>query len=216
MRAIHDFDSVSSFVDSVSLSNPLITRHEDHAMSRITVQSIESAPPASRPYLEKAKVKNGFVPNLLGVLANAPTAIETYLTVTEINSRGSFTLAEREVVQITAAANHRCRFCVAGHTAIAYKQGHLPEDLVEGLRRQTVLPDARLEALAAFTRAIIGSKGAVSEAELAAFKAAGYGEQQVIEVILGVALATLCNFSNVLADTELNPELAAYRWQPEA
>ena len=189
------------------------SQNTESTMSRITVQSIESAPEASRPYLEKAKARNGFVPNLLGVLANAPSAIETYLTVTEINSRSSFTLAEREVVQITAATNHGCSFCVAGHTAIAYKQGNLSTELVEGLRQQTALPDARLEALATFTRAIIRSKGAVSEAELADFKAAGYGEQQVIEVILGVALATLCNFSNVLADTELNPELAAYRWQ---
>ncbi len=185
-------------------------------MSRITVHSIESAPEASRPYLEKAKAKNGFVPNLLGVLANAPTAIETYLTVTEINSRSSFTLAEREVVQLTAATNHRCSFCVAGHTAIAYKQGNLPADLVNGLRQQSRLADAKLDALAEFTRAIIRSKGAVSEGELAAFKAAGYGEQQVIEVILGVALASLWNFSNVLADTELNPELAAYHWQQQA
>jgi len=185
-------------------------------MSRVTVQTIESAPEASRPYLEKAKAKNGFVPNLLGVLANAPTAIETYLTVTEINSRGSFTLAEREVVQITAATNHGCAFCVAGHTAIAYKQGNLAQELVEGLRQQTPLPDSKLEALAAFTRAIIRSRGVVSDDELQAFKNAGYGEQQIIEVILGVALATLCNFSNALAGTELNPELAAYRWQPKA
>lgn len=185
-------------------------------MSRLTVQSIESAPEASRPYLEKAKAKNGFVPNLLGVLANAPTAVETYLTVTEINSRSSFTLAERETVQITAATNHGCTFCVAGHTAISYKQGNLPPELVNALRDQTPLPDAKLDALAVFTRAIISSKGAVSDAELAAFRAAGYGEQQVVEVILGVALATLCNFSNTLAGTELNPELAAYRWQPKA
>lgn len=184
-------------------------------MSRLTVQTLESAPEASQPYLAKAKAKNGFIPNLLGVLANAPTALETYLTVSEINSRSSFTLAEREVVQITAATNHGCTFCVAGHTAIAYKQGNLPQDLVEGLRQQSTLPDAKLEALAAFTRAVIRSRGVVSEAELEDFKQAGYGEQQVIEVILGVALATLCNFSNSLAGTELNPELAAYRWQPK-
>src|SRR5574343_188762 len=112
-------------------------------MSRITVQTIESAAEGSRPYLEKAKAKNGFVPNLLGVLANAPTAIETYLTVTEINSRASFSLAEREVVQLTAATNHGCSFCVAGHTAVAYKQGNLPADLVDGLRALTPLPVAR-------------------------------------------------------------------------
>lgn len=185
-------------------------------MSRITVQTLESAPEASQPYLASAKARNGYIPNLLGVLANAPTALKTYLTVSEINSHTSFTLAEREVVQITAATNHGCAFCVAGHTAIAYKQGNLPRDLVEGLRAQTMLPDAKFEALAAFTRAVIRSRGGVTDAELQAFKDAGYGEQQAIEVILGVALATLCNFSNSLARTELNPELTAYRWQPKA
>lgn len=183
-------------------------------MARLTVQSLESAPGASHPYLANAQAKNGFIPNLLGVLANAPTAIEMYVKVSEINSRSSFTLAEREVVQITAAVNHGCSFCVAGHTAIAYKQGKLDENLVEGLRRQTALPDSRLEALAVFTRAVIRTRGVVTDSELQAFLAAGYGEQQVLEVILGVALATLCNFANSLAGTELNPELAAYRWQP--
>ena len=181
-------------------------------MSRIPVQSIESAPEASRTYLEKAKARNGFIPNLLGVLANAPTAIETYLTVGEINSRSSFTLAEREVVQITAATHHGCAFCVAGHTAIAYKQGQLEKPLVEGLRQQTTLPDERLEALAEFTRAVIRSRGHVSDADLSAFKSKGFGDQQALEAVLGVALATLCNFSNSLANTDLNPELEAYRW----
>lgn len=185
-------------------------------MSRITVQSLESAPEASRPYLEKAKAKNGFIPNLLGVLANAPTALETYLTVSEINGRSSFTLAERETVQITAAATHGCSFCVAGHTAISYKQGNLSPELVNALRDLAPLPDPKLDALARFTRAVIRSRGNVENHEFQDFLAVGYGEQQVIEVILGVALATLCNFSNSLAGTELNPELAAYRWQPKA
>lgn len=185
-------------------------------MSRLTLQSLASAPEASHPYLEKALAKNGFIPNLLAVLSNAPTALETYLTVSEINGRSSFTLAERETVQIAAAALHGCSFCVAGHTAIAYKQGKLAEALVEALRRQEPLPDAKLDALAVFTRAVIRQRGAVAEAELQAFRAAGYGEQQVLEVILGVSLATLCNFSNSLAQTELNPELAAYRWEAPA
>ena len=183
-------------------------------MPRLTLQTLTSAPAASRPYLEKAQAKNGFIPNLLAVLSNAPVALETYLTVGEINGRSSFSLAERETVQIAAAALHGCSFCVAGHTAIAYKQGKLPEALVEALRRQETLPDAKLDALAVFTRAVIQRRGAVSGTELEAFRAAGYGEQQVLEVILGVSLATLCNFSNSLAQTELNPELAAYRWEP--
>jgi len=183
-------------------------------MSRLTLQTLDSAPADSQPFLAKALAKNGFIPNLLAVLGNAPVALETYLTVSEINGRSSLSLAERETVQITAAAINGCGFCVAGHTAIAYKQGNLPQELVDALRAQQTLPDAKLDALAVFTRALIDRRGAVSDGELQTFRAAGYGEQQVLEVILGVSLATLCNFSNSLAQTELNPELAAYRWQP--
>lgn len=184
-------------------------------MSRLTIQTLESAPAESKPYLEASKARNGFIPNLLGVLANSPAAIEMYVKVGEMNGRTSFSLEERETVQITAATNHGCAFCVAGHTAICYKQGNLAPELVNAMRDQTPLPDAKLEALAEFTRAIIRTRGAVSQAELDAFYAAGYGEQQVLETILGVALATLCNFANSLAGTELNPQLEAYRWTPK-
>lgn len=183
-------------------------------MSRLTIQSPETAPEGSKPYLEASKARNGFIPNLMGVLANAPTAVEMYIKVGEMNGRSSFSLEERETVQITAATTHGCGFCVAGHTAICYKQGKLAPELVNALRDQTPLPDAKLEALATFTRAVIRTRGAVSNEELQAFYTAGYGEQQVLETVLGVALATLCNFANNVAGTELNPELAAYRWEP--
>jgi uncharacterized peroxidase-related enzyme len=184
-------------------------------MARVTIHSPETAPADSRALLEATQARNGFIPNLLGALANAPTALETYLTVSGINARSSFDLAERETVQITAAATHGCDFCVAGHTAIARK-GALPDALIAALRAQGRLPDDRLEALAEFTRAVIATRGAVSDEALAAFRAAGYGEQQALEVVLGVSLATLCNFANSLARTELNPELAAHRWRPAA
>jgi len=47
----------------------------------------------------------------------------------------------------------------------------------------------------------------------AAFRAAGFTDGNALEVILGVSLATLCNFANVFARTPLNDELARYRWQ---
>ena len=94
-------------------------------MSRLPLRTIDDAEQAAKPFLEAAEKRNGFLPNLLRVLANAPVALETYLTVSGINARASLSLAEREVVQITAAATHGCGFCVAGHTAMAYKQAGL-------------------------------------------------------------------------------------------
>ncbi len=181
-------------------------------MSRLPLRTTENAPEAARPALLAAEKNNGFLPNLLGVLANAPVALETYLTVGAINSRASLPLAEREVVQITAAATHGCGFCVAGHTAIAYKKAGLEPGVVEALRGLLPTGVARLDAVQRFTRAVIETRGRVSDAELAAFRSAGFDDASALEVVLGVSLATLCNFANNLGQPDLNPQLAPYKW----
>lgn len=182
-------------------------------MPRLPLRTIENAPEEAKPRLEAAEKNNGFLPNLVRLLANAPIALETYQTVSAINGRASLSLPEREAVQITAAATHGCGFCVAGHTAIADKKARLDAGVISALRDRTEVPDARLDAVARFTEAVIASRGAVSDAELAAFKAAGFDDQAALEVVLGVSLATLCNFANNLGQPDLNPQLAAYEWK---
>ncbi|CAG9193570.1 Alkylhydroperoxidase [Paraburkholderia tropica] len=181
-------------------------------MSRLPLHTVESAPEASRPFLERSLAANGFLPNLVASLANAPVALETYLSVGEINGRSGLTLADREAVQITAAAIHGCGFCVAGHTAVALKKAQLAAPLVDALRTGRPSGDARLDAVADFTREVIATRGAVADAARAAFTAAGFSDANALEVILGVSLATLCNFANNFAQNELNPQLAGYRW----
>ena len=182
-------------------------------MSRLPLQNLETAPEASRPFIERALGNNGFVPNLIGVLANAPTAVETYFTVGEINGRASLTLAEREVVQITAASVHGCEFCVSGHSAIALKKAGFDRATVVALQQRGITGIARYDALVAFTRAVIVSRGNVGNGELKAFLDAGFTQAQALEVVLGISLATLCNFANNLGRTDLNPELSQYAWK---
>lgn len=179
-------------------------------MSRLAIQTVESAPAEAKARLDAAQKSSGFLPNLLGVLANAPTALETYQTVSAINARTGLSATEREVVQITAATRNGCGFCVAGHTAIARKKIQMPEDLLIALRGTKALSDPRLNALALFTLAIIEHKGRVSDDELQGFLAAGYTQASALEVVLGVSLATLCNYANNLAQTPINTELEAF------
>jgi len=185
-------------------------------MSRLSLRTIDDAPDTARAGLATAQKNNGFLPNLVRLLANAPTALEAYQTLTAINARSELSPAEREAVQITAAATHGCGFCVAGHTAIAYKKIGLNENIVNALRNGDRVPDHRLDAVAEFTRAVIRGRGNVLDDELKIFLAAGFSEANALEVVLGVSLATLCNFSNNLGRPALNPELAAYAWNPAA
>lgn len=180
-------------------------------MTRLTLHTADTAPAASRALVDRAISANGYLPNLIGILANAPVALETYLTVGEINSRASLTLAEREVVQLTAARIHGCEFCVAGHSAIALKKAVFPVASVVALHEGRPTGEPKLDAVQAFASAVIARRGAVNDEELETFLAAGYTEQQALEVVLGVSLATLCNFANSLAQSPVNPQLEAYR-----
>jgi uncharacterized peroxidase-related enzyme len=182
-------------------------------MTRLPLRTIDDAPQAAKELLVAAEKRNGFLPNLLRILANAPVALETYLTVSGINARSSLSIAEREAVQITAAAMHGCGFCVAGHTATAYKQAGLDKETVEALRNLDPVPNERLEAVVRFTKAVIARRGRVDDAEFEAFRNAGFTDEGALEVVLGVSLASLCNFANNLGSAPLNPQLEPYRWE---
>ena len=179
-------------------------------MSKFQIHTIETAPEAAKEALKAVQQNNGYIPNLIGVLANAPTALETYRTVGAINQRNSLTPTEREVVQITAAVTNGCSFCVAGHTAISIKQIKMPDELLQALRNTTEISDPKLNTLAKFTLAVINTKGKVGETLLNEFLEAGYTQQNALDVVLGVSLASLCNYANNLADTPINPELQPY------
>src|ERR1700731_2107487 len=181
-------------------------------MSRLQLRTIADAPDDAKPSLMAVENRNGYLPNLLRILANAPVALYTYLTVSAINVRGSLTPAQREAVQITAAAAHGCGFCVAGPTALALKRFGLDEARVEDLRSLQPVSDPQLNAISLFTKVVIRDRGRVDDADLALFRSAGFDEAAALEVVLGVSLATLCNFANNLGQPPLNSELEPYRW----
>ena len=79
-------------------------------MTRITLQTLATAPEESKTYLENARRSSGFIPNLLLALSNSPQALQTYITVGAINNNNSLSAAERETVQLIAATVHGCGF----------------------------------------------------------------------------------------------------------
>lgn len=182
-------------------------------MNPFVVHSQETAPEASRFALAGAQSKFGFVPNLIGMLADSPATVGGYLGLGEQFEKSSFTPAERQVVLLAVSFENGCDYCMAAHTVVA-GMSRVPAAAIEALRSGEPLPDARLEALAGFTRAVVRERGRVSERELAAFLAAGFTRAQVLEVVLGVAMKTLSNYANHIARTPLDPAFAAARWEP--
>lgn len=184
-------------------------------MPTFPVHTRESAPEAARPFLDAAKQKFGMVPNLMGVLATAPAALGSYLALTGELEGSSLTPVEQQVVLIATSAENGCEYCVSVHSAVA-DMVKMPSEALEALRAGRDPEDARLGALARFTRQVVEERGWVAPEDLGAFLSAGFGEPQVLEVITGVALKTISNYTNHIAGTPLDGAFESQRWSAGA
>lgn len=114
----------------------------------------------------------------------------------------------------TINVEHECHYCVPAHTGIAHSMKVAPA-LTEALRNDEAMPTEKLQALKDFTLAVVRERGNVSETELAAFFAAGYGQQQVLEVILGLSQKVISNYVNHVAHTPVDKVFEKFAWSKE-
>ena len=99
----------------------------------------------------------------------------------------------------------------AAHSVIAEMQ-KVSADVIEALRDDKPIPDQNLEALRKFTTQVIEKRGWVDDADTRDFYAAGFSQQQVLEVVLGVAFKTISNYTNHITETPLDDAFAAREW----
>lgn len=184
-------------------------------MAEFTLHDTTTAPAEARERLEKAQKAMGFIPNLFANMAEAPASLEAYQTLDGIFAKTSLSPVEREVVLLATSVENRCHFCVAAHSGRA-KQAGMDEAVLEALRAGGKLSDARLDALATFTRTVVRERGWAGDAAVQAFVDAGFTQGQVLEVVLGVSLKTLSNYTNHIARTPLNTELSSLAWDDAA
>lgn len=182
-------------------------------MTDFTIHTKDSAPEVSKELLGAAQAKYGFVPNLMGEMAEAPSMLEAYLSVGKALEASSLTPQEQQVVVLTVSYLNECEYCMAAHSAVAKMVG-LPDGEISALREGQPLSDAKLEALSTFTGILVEKRGRPSEEEVAAFLSAGYTRAQILEVIVGIAFKTLSNFTNHIADTPVDKQFAPFAWEP--
>lgn len=179
------------------------------------VHTIGTAPDRARETLAGAEKSFGFIPNLLGTMAESPELLKTYPAIGALFDQTSFTPTERQVVMLATSHENRCEYCMGAHTAIASMQ-KVPDDVVQSIRDGRPIADPKLEALRRLTAAVVASRGWPDEADLAAFHRAGYGQAQVLEVILGIGLKTFANYANHIAGTPLDKAFAKAAWKKPA
>lgn len=180
-------------------------------MSEFKLHTVESAPEKSKVMLESAEKQMGTIPGLFAVMAESPEILKAYQELHQLFMATSFDAEELTVVWQTINVVHECHYCVPAHTGIAHSMKVDPA-LTEALRNQEPMPTAKLQALHEFTLAMVRERGAVSKDTMAAFFKAGYGQQQVLEVILGLSQKVISNYVNHVADTPVDSMFQKFAW----
>lgn len=174
-----------------------------------TVHTLDSATQDARAELEDSQKAFGFIPNLHAVLAEAPSVLKAYKELHTLFQNSSFNNEELTVVWQTINVENGCHYCVPAHTGIAHMMKVDPA-IIDALRSGNELTSEKLQTLRDTTLALLRHRGRLDSDHLATFGAAGYGNQQLLEIILGIAQKTISNYSNHLADTPVDAPFQKY------
>jgi len=180
-------------------------------MTRIqTFPSIEAAPAAAQPLLEGAKKQLGSVPNLFRVIANSPAALEGYFGLNGALAKGTLDAKTRERIALAVAEINGCGYCLSAHSYLGRHVAKL-DDAEMTANRSGASNDPKADAAVRFAATVVRERGHMSDADVAAVKAAGFDDAQIVEIVLHVALNTLTNYINEVAKTEIDFPVVALR-----
>uniref|UniRef100_UPI00262328B6 carboxymuconolactone decarboxylase family protein n=1 Tax=Breoghania sp. TaxID=2065378 RepID=UPI00262328B6 len=111
--------------------------------------------------------------------------------------------ATRERIALAISEYNGCGYCLSAHTYLGANLAKLsPEEIAANRAGRS--SDAKADAAVRFAVKVAENWGHVSDADLADVRAAGYPDDQVIEIVQHVALNVWTNYLNEVARTEID------------
>jgi len=173
-------------------------------MSRIAIPAIESATGPTAELYAQIKQAAGKVPNTYAVIgALGPAALKAILQADAVLARGSLSKQDQETIKLLVSELSGCDYCAAAHTQLAKTTGLSPS-VVRQIRAGQPTGDAKRDALVRLVGKLVKTSGTLSDQDFSAIKAAGYTEQQLVDISLAIAVITFTNVFNRINNTELD------------
>jgi uncharacterized peroxidase-related enzyme len=177
-------------------------------MSRIIAIDPSAATGKTAELFTAVKSKLGVVPNLMRTFGQSPATLEAYLGFSGTLATGVLSAKVREQIALAVAETNACDYCLAAHSLIGKGAGLTPEAILAA--RRVTATDPKTDALLKFATTVVETRGLVSDDALTAVRVAGASEAEIIETVAHVALNILTNYTNHVAQTDVDfPKAAA-------
>lgn len=173
-------------------------------MSQFQLHDLTTAPRASGAILAELSSAGRAPHNLPRMLAESPTVLDAYRQLCGLFARASLAPLEQQVVYLAAAHANQCHYCRVPNPMLGDHDPAQAERIAAAIRDERRLDDPRLQALRRFTTLMTEQRGWVAEDQVESFLAAGFSQENLLEVILGISLVTLTSYANHIIATPVD------------
>jgi uncharacterized peroxidase-related enzyme len=164
-------------------------------MSRVPLLDASTAQTASRVLLGQIHGAFGATPNMFKAVAHSPAALKSLWGSFGALGQGRLDKRLGEKIAVAIADRNRCEYCLAAHAALGRKAGASAEEMSAAQRGEAA--DAKTAAALRFALALVEARGQVGAAEVQAVRDAGFGDEELVEIVAHVALNLFTNYVNV-------------------
>ena len=171
-------------------------------MSRIAVPNLEDVPEGSKEGLAAVYAQLGVVPNLFRLIASSPAALTGFLNFSGALKK-TLDVKTRERIALAVAQVNGCDYCLSAHTYLGLNLAKLSAEEI-ALNRKGGSHDAKADAAVRFASVIAHKRGQVSDGEIAAVRAAGYSDAEIVDIVAVVAHNFFTNLLNNVAKTDID------------
>ncbi|WP_454696519.1 carboxymuconolactone decarboxylase family protein [Achromobacter aegrifaciens] len=164
-------------------------------MSRVPLIDASSASADRKALLTQIHGAFGATPNMFKAVANSPAALQSMWGAFGALGGGVIPAKLGEQIAVAVADRNACEYCLAAHTALGRKAGASAEEMSAAQGGEAA--DPKTAAALRFALKLVEARGQASEADVQAVRAAGYSDQEIVEILAHVALNLFTNYVNV-------------------
>ena len=175
-------------------------------MSRIPTHTVENAPAASRPLLQKIvqSTPTGRPANLHAQMAHSPAVLTAYTSLRAVLAEHiAFDPKVGAALTLATAAGVGSGYMIRIANRLAQMNGWTDEQ-VTALRTGTPTSDAKIDALAGLVREAAVNSGNVSDATWKAAQQAGWSDKELADAFAYVGATVFTGYFLNYAQTELD------------
>jgi uncharacterized peroxidase-related enzyme len=175
---------------------------KEKSMARVAIPTKETAPAQSKAILERYEKNLGITPNFFSLISRSPDVLsaEANMHATLGKSLGHDI---RERIHIMTAEVNGCDYCLSAHTYVGGKFNRLSAEDME-LNRDGHSTDPKADAALQFAYKVARLRGHVSDADFEAVRAAGFTDEQIIDIVAETAFSFTTNLFNNTFKTDID------------